>query len=218
LSCAGRQGHSSLSDELGWPNTGVEAARAVVAVADRLRLHEPVNDEALAGWRATVNTGLAYRGGVGYGVLPGRMDVDTEVRLLPGMRREDVHRSFSDSLEAADVAATVLFDTPPNDWLPPTAVDRDHPLARAAREALGRVLGRLPADSVFPGTTDATWFASLAGVPTLPALGPGLLCRAHGADEWVSIAALTRAADLYEEIGRAFCPAQPVQREAGELV
>ena len=49
-----------------------------------------------SGWTPTVNTGMAYRGGVGFGVLPGVMAVDTEVRLLPQMRREDswrgVHR------------------------------------------------------------------------------------------------------------------------------
>jgi acetylornithine deacetylase/succinyl-diaminopimelate desuccinylase-like protein len=56
---------------------------------------------------------------------------------------------------------------------------------------------------VFPGTTDATWLAPRA--PTLPAWGPGLLSRAHGADEWVSIAALETTVALYTELAREFC-------------
>jgi acetylornithine deacetylase/succinyl-diaminopimelate desuccinylase-like protein len=71
--------------------------------------------------------------------------------------------------------------------------------AVAARRALG---GAAP-DSVFPGTTDATWLAPVA--PTLPALGPGLLSRAHAADEWVSVAALERAVELYVALAEEYC-------------
>lgn len=198
----GRQGHSSLSDERGTvDNAGIAAARAVAAIADRFRPEVPDNNHELLGWRATVNTGLAYRGGVGYGVLPGRISVDTEVRLLPGMDRESL---LSEARACAEPLA-VEFDAPPNDWLVPTMVDPHSALATAARGACTEVLGVTPPDSVFPGTTDAAWFQGLTGIPTLPALGPGLIRRAHGADEWVSIAAALRAVDLYEKLARDFC-------------
>ena len=141
---------------------------------------------------------------MGYGVLPGRMSVDTEVRLLPGMRREALEEAFAAVL--GDVA--LEWDEPPNDWLPATLVDPAHPLAAAAREACAAALGHVPPDAVFPGTTDATWFAEIQGLPTLPALGPGLLCRAHAADEWVSVAAVHRAVDLYGDLARRFCAAR----------
>ena len=35
-------------------------------------------------------------------------------------------------------------------------------------------------------------FLAARGIPTLPALGPGLSTLAHGPDEWVSIASLRR--------------------------
>jgi succinyl-diaminopimelate desuccinylase len=206
------QGHSSLSDEPDARNAGVDVARAVLAVADELTLDSPPDSLGLEGWRATVNTALSFRGGVGYGVLPGRMEVDTEVRLLPGMTRDGLLAAFAGAMD--DLAARtgadlgVELDDPPHDWLAATLVAPDHPLAAATRDACAAALGRVPADSVFPGTTDATWFAEL-GAPTLPALGPGLLRRAHAADEWVSVSAARRAADLYVELTRRFCGDQP---------
>jgi succinyl-diaminopimelate desuccinylase len=203
------QGHSSLSDELGARSAGVDAARAVVAVHDDLELAPPPNEHGLIGWHATVNTGLAYRGGVGYGVLPGRVAVDTEVRLLPGMERAAVGGAFERTLRAVSgrtgAELELAFDEPPNDWLPATLVEPEHPLAATAERACAAVLGRVPEPAVFPGTTDATWFTELQGMPALPALGPGLLRRAHAADEWVSVDAMRRAVDLYAEITRRFC-------------
>jgi acetylornithine deacetylase/succinyl-diaminopimelate desuccinylase-like protein len=206
LVAEGDQGHSSLSDRGGARNAGVTAARAALA-AGELRLEAPEDVHALAGWHATVNTALAFRGGVGHGVLPGRIAVEAEVRLLPGMRREAVGAAFERALAGVDGDVGLEWDAPPNDWLPATIVAPAHPLAAAARDACRSVLGTEPPDAVFPGTTDATWFAELQGLPTLPALGPGLLRRAHAADEWVSEAAVRQAADLYAALARDFCGA-----------
>lgn len=203
------QGHSSLSGEDGIRNAGVDAARAVVAVADGVHLEIPENPGDLLGWQATVNTALVFRGGVGYGVLPGSMAVDTEVRLLPGMKRHEVREAFERRMAELAVATgadlRVDFDAPPNDWLPASAVAPDGELARAAREACLEIFGAPVPDSVFPGTTDATWFSELQHIPTLPALGPGLLRRAHGADEWVSIGVVRKAVDLYANLATSFC-------------
>ncbi|MEW2356437.1 M20/M25/M40 family metallo-hydrolase [Spirillospora sp. NPDC029432] len=203
----GRQGHSSLSGEPGTRNAGVDAARAAVALAEELELPSPADPYGIRGWTTTVNTGLAYRGGVGYGVLPGRMGVDTEVRLLPGMTRADVEKPISDLVgrvaERTGARLEVEFDE--QGFLPGTVADPGGPLPRAVREAAGRVLGHVPPDAMFPGTTDAAFLQPAWNVPVLPAFGPGLLRRAHGADEWVSVTALRQAVDLYAGIAAAFC-------------
>ena len=221
LVARGRQGHSSLSDELGTRNAGVDAARAVTAVADSLALDAPENEHGLGGWTPTVNTGMAYRGGVGFGVLPGVMAVDTEVRLLPGMRREEIDEAFVALAERVSEVIggdlRIEFDQPPNDWLPPTLVAPDDPLVGAAWEACRAVLGTDPARAVFPGTTDATWFNAVQGLPTLPALGPGLLRRAHAADEWVSIAAVRQAVELYTHLASASCSGDAIPASQGEV-
>jgi acetylornithine deacetylase/succinyl-diaminopimelate desuccinylase-like protein len=218
LLARGRQGHSSLSGVPGTRNAGVDIARLVTAVADELSLDVPPNQDGLDGWMATVNTGMTYRGGVGYGVLPGRVAVDTEVRLLPGMERDAVTASFTDLTarvaEATGADLSVEYDVAPNDWLPAAAVPADHAVAAAAQSACRHVLGSAPPLAVFPGTTDATWFNAGQGLPTLPALGPGLLRRAHGADEWVSVEAVRRSVDLYAALATDFCAAD-VSASAG---
>ena len=213
ITAKGRQGHSSLSDAGGGDpaarNAGVAVARAVCAVASGVSLDVRENVHGLLGWRATVNTGLAFRGGVGFGVLPGQMSVDTEVRLLPGMDRDQLVSTLRAAVAEAQVGEdpvlSVDFDEPPLDWLPATAVEPHASVARAARDACIAVLGTAPPNAVFPGTTDAAWFGGQAGIPTLPALGPGLLRRAHGADEWVSVSAVHTAVNLYTELIRRFC-------------
>ncbi|TDC97211.1 M20/M25/M40 family metallo-hydrolase [Actinomadura sp. 7K507] len=203
----GRQGHSSLSGEPGTRNAGVDAAHAAVALAEELAIPSPDDPYGIRGWTTTLNTGLAYRGGVGYGVLPGRMGVDTEVRLLPGMTREDVEKPVAALVEgvAARTGARLEVEFDEQGFLPGTVSDPDGPLPRAVRAAAGRVLGHIPPDAMFPGTTDASILQPAWNVPVLPAFGPGLLRRAHGADEWVSVTALRQAVDLYADIAAAFC-------------
>jgi len=221
LVAGGRQGHSSLSDELGTRNAGVDAARLVTEVADSLAVDTPANVHGLSGWTPTVNTGMAYHGGVGFGVLPGVMAVDTEVRLLPEMRREDVREAFTVLVERVSQETgsdlRIEFDQPPNDWLPATLIVPSDPLVEEARTVCQAVLGTEPTSAVFPGTTDATWFSAIQSLPTLPALGPGLLRRAHAADEWVSITAVRRAVEIYTHLATAYCsgdtiPAEEIQR------
>jgi succinyl-diaminopimelate desuccinylase len=79
------------------------------------------------------------------------------------------------------------------------------------------VLDTDPTLAVFPGTTDATWFDALQGLPTLPALGPGLLRRAHSADEWVSITAVQRAVEIYTRLASAYCSGDPVPATHEEI-
>jgi succinyl-diaminopimelate desuccinylase len=202
-----RQGHSSLSDAPGVRNAGVDAARAAIAIADGLPLPVPADPYGIKGWTATVNTALAFRGGVGYGVLPGRIGVDTEVRLLPGMGVDDVRAPIADLLGDVAIAtgAQLRLDFDEQGFLPGTVSDPAGALPAAARAASRRVLGRTPPDGMFPGTTDASWLQPAWNVPVLPAFGPGLLRHAHGADEWVSVVALRQAVDLYADIANTFC-------------
>lgn len=208
---SGDQGHASMSDSSGAVNASAELARLLVAFTERFRPSTPPPPPSpIEGWTATVTGGLQLRGGVGYGVIPGRASFDAEVRTLPGMQQNDLTQQLEAFLAAERAAnprlrAAVTFDEKPRDWLPGTLVAEDDPLVGAARHAWKQTFGSDPRPAVFPGTTDAAFFHAAAGVPTLPALGPGLLARAHGADEWVSITALTQALSLYQALAERFC-------------
>jgi acetylornithine deacetylase/succinyl-diaminopimelate desuccinylase-like protein len=125
------------------------------------------------------------------------------------MRREAIGEAFTALAKQVSKETggdlRIEFDEPPNDWLPATLVAPTDPLVEAARTSCQAVLGTDPAPSVFPGTTDATWFDAVQNLPTLPALGPGLLRRAHASDEWVSVSAVRQAVELYTHLASAYC-------------
>ncbi len=66
------------------------------------------------------------------------------------------------------------------------------------------MLGRQPPFAAYPGGTDATAFAGIAGIPTVASLGPGWLSVAHGPNERVGVDQLRQAAELYESVARRY--------------
>lgn len=208
IDVAGDQGHSSLSDVRRPVSATHEMAWLLLRMAERFRPSSPAHPLDHTG--PTVNVGVTVEGGVGFGVVPGSASFAVDVRLLPGMDRD----TFEEELDAflagccaqrPTLRPSVRFEPHPRDWLPPTEVPEEHPLVAVSRRAMADVLGEPPPLGIFPGTTDAAWMQGLAGVPTLPACGPGLLERAHGADEFVSIAALIQARDIYGRIATEYC-------------
>ena len=203
----GDQGHSSLSDSKGFVSATQECARLLVRFADRFH---PSFNPSMSGLRPTVNAGVRIEGGVGFGVVPGKASFAVDVRLLPGMDRPQLEADLDRFLDRAraerpGLRAKYRFEPAPRDWLPATEVPVDAPIVIAARAALEAVLGSAPPTGAFPGTTDACWLQGLAGIPTLPGLGPGLLERAHTADERVSLRGLRQAVDVYRTLAREFC-------------
>lgn len=193
------QGHSGLSDVLGLVSATEVAARLVVALRESFVPPYPRGQA----WHPTLNPGVVLEGGINYGVVPGRARVASDCRLVPGMERaafEAALHAFVDAHVPDGVAAEVTV----RDWIPAVTAHAEDPVVRAARAALADTLGNVPPDDVFPATTDATWFAGV-GIPSLPALGPGLLRHAHAPDEAVSVAALEQALGVYRSVAAHYC-------------
>ncbi|MFD1713362.1 M20 family metallopeptidase [Amnibacterium flavum] len=209
ITAHGIQGHSSLSAMLGRPNAGADLADALSALRRTASPAIPADADGLRDWAATVNPAMTFSGGWGYGVLPQSVSSTIEVRTLPGMTDvellADLRAAIAPWLAESGAHVEIDFDNAPNHWIEGTQVAASDPLvvslARATETAFGAALPL----SVFPGTTDTSWFAR-DGLPCLPALGPGLLVRAHGADEWVSVDAVRRSVDLYRNLIEDFCP------------
>jgi acetylornithine deacetylase/succinyl-diaminopimelate desuccinylase-like protein len=193
------QGHSSLRDAFELTSATEVAAALILALRSTFVPPVPSGQP----WMPTMNPGVVIEGGINYGVLPGRARVASECRLVPGMERAAFEAALRDFLDQ-QLPATAHAELTIRNWIPATVIDAAHPLAAAARDALDTVVGEVPADDVFPGTTDATWFAAM-GIPCLPALGPGLLQHAHATDERVTIASLQQARRLYRTLARRFC-------------
>jgi acetylornithine deacetylase/succinyl-diaminopimelate desuccinylase-like protein len=202
----GTQTHSSISDALPTVNAVEAMARVLVGLRRELRLRHPPHPLCPTG--PTINLGVRTLGGVGYGVLPGHAEFWCDVRTTPGMTQEtlieDVDAALARVVPDALGAAVSWEFAPGLAWIGPTEVPPDHPAVRAVQQATAAVLGAAPPLAAFPGATDAWPFHGLGGIPTLAAVGPGLLPLAHGPNEWVGVAALHQASRIYALTALAF--------------
>jgi acetylornithine deacetylase/succinyl-diaminopimelate desuccinylase-like protein len=198
-----QQGHSGLSDRLG-KNAVLVAADLVEALG---HFRPTVSQPGSVACTPTVNPGMHIQGGVAFGTWPGWCTVGTEIRLVPGMDRDEVQREVEDFVNetVGRVArATVHWREGSMGWMPAVGLDPNAPIVRAAQRACTRVLGHELPITAYPGGTDATYFIGQAGIPTIASLGPGWLSVAHGANECVGVGQLETAVELYTTLARDF--------------
>jgi acetylornithine deacetylase len=195
----GTQMHSSLSDTLGAVNAIEAMARLMVRFREELTLRYP--EHPLCPTGPTVNIGVRTSGGVGYGVVPGQATFYSDIRVTPGMDRETFREDILAAIDRSSVVldgATAEVVWPDGmDWAAASEIEPAHPAVVASRAATSAVLGRDVPIGAFTGGTDAIAFQGLAGIPTLAAMGPGLLPLAHGPNEWVSLSSLRAAMRIY---------------------
>ena len=160
--------------------------------------------EAHACTHTTFSPNVAH-GGTKVNVIPDRIEIEVDIRALPGIGADELHAMLTEAL--GDVADRVTIETPPNRRPPGSMSSFDTPLV----DALSRVAGRLmPGSHIVPsfttGGTDARFFR-FAGVPSY---GFGLHSRRiphteypkmfHGHDERVDTESLRLSTLLWQEL------------------
>ncbi|HEY8283597.1 MAG TPA: M20 family metallopeptidase [Chloroflexota bacterium] len=195
----GQQMHSGVAHAFGAVNAAVHMARVIEALDNELVI-VPAADPT--GARAQATLGVLVRCGDAWGINPGVAEFGVDVRTVPGMVRLDVARGFDEALARVrrnhpGIAVSWRFHDAPWDWIAPTHVAPESAVMRAAAAAATTILGAAPPLGLYPATTDASAFATVAGIPTIAALGPGCIGRAHRADEYVSPSSVIDAAKLY---------------------
>lgn len=198
----GTQMHSSLSDRLPSVNATVMAGRLMDRMHRELKESLTVPEHPLAHSGPTVNIGVTATAGVYYGVYPGEAEFGCDIRVLPGMSEEQVVADIQAFLNRAaaeepdlDVELTV------DGWFPATEISPEEPVVQSVRSAAETVLGDAPAFGAFPGATDASHLQGTAGIPTVPAFGPGYLPRAHCPNESLAAESVLTAAKIYALAG-----------------
>ncbi|MEE9325008.1 MAG: M20 family metallopeptidase [Dehalococcoidia bacterium] len=200
IAVRGTQMHSSQSDIKNAVNAGVKLAEVLQRMSKELQIrHDP---HPLYPQGVTINLGLTLSGGIGYAIVPGYAEFRSDIRTVPGMKREMVHediQGFLDKLRAEDPQLDVELLVEPGrlGWIEAEEIPSDHPLVEIALNASERVLGFRPKVGGFTGGTDAEHFRRIAGMPTIPSFGPGLLRYAHGPDERLPVEDLIKAAKIY---------------------
>jgi acetylornithine deacetylase len=198
LTVRGTEMHSSLTDELGGVNASLKMAQLMTQMASASSELLHFTPHPLADQGPTLNVGLLVEAGLGYGVCPPVASFLSDVRALPGMTAESIEadvRGFIAELQSKD--PQLQFDLEMVNWTPPAEIDGSHPVVRALQGAAERVLGESVPLGVFPGGTDAPYFSYVAGIPTVPAFGPGLLPHAHAPNEQITTSSVLEAARIY---------------------
>jgi acetylornithine deacetylase len=202
MTARGRAAHTSR------PESGNNAIYQMVEVirALRERLEPRLGGEThplLTPPTLTIGT---IQGGVGVNVVPDSCTIAVDRRTLP---REDPEAVLAevDALMADLMAARPdIHVTREAPFLSERGLETptDAPVVQAVQAACRAVLG--PRASVepcgVPYGTDGTHL-SPAGIPTV-VLGPGDIAQAHSADEWVELAQVERAAEIYFRLMRGF--------------
>jgi len=218
----GTQMHSSLSDQVPSVNASVKAGQVLSRMAAEFRPsypHKPGVDS-----RPTVNLGVTLSGGVFFGVYPGHAEFGIDVRTVPGMTLSDLQaelKAFVERLRGEDPELDASVE-PVSDlaWHPPSSIDPEHPLVVVASSSSRDVLGREVPLGTMPAFTDGSHW-SQAGMPCIPAFGPGSLLNAHQPNEYVVVEDVIIAARIYAltalrflEMGDQAVAATPKSRRA----
>jgi acetylornithine deacetylase len=195
----GRAAHS------GYPHLGRNAiepaARAIAALAAlraTMERERPAHGDYFPQVPyAALNVGIV-QGGSAANVIPDRCSVELGIRLLPGMKAEEMTERIRETVAAA--LPDERFDVTTMGESPAMILDEGAPLHRE----LTGLLGQSTTESV-AFATDAGWLQR-AGYRCI-IFGPGNIEHAHRANEFVPIAELERAGTVLDELIRLRCVA-----------
>lgn len=202
LTARGQPGHSGqLVPRERRPSAAFAKALAALVDADLFAgWSHPVD-----GTPVTVNVATMVEGGMVPFAHPESLRATIEVRTLEGMTPEIVLGELRRAVAEVGLADRVEIEQapPPAGWFDAGETAQDERLLTAARRAWEQVLGPPPPPSIMTAGTDSTWL-NAAGIPALPAFGPGWLGVAHKPNECLPAEDLLRSVDLFDSLVRHY--------------
>jgi acetylornithine deacetylase/succinyl-diaminopimelate desuccinylase family protein len=184
----GRSAHGSMPQH--GDNAVSRAVRLAIDLEERLAPRLRTRRHPLLGSATlSVNT---IAGGTRTNVVPDECVLTVDRRIVPGETladaRAELEAFVGDRARITYEHAGAAFDTPEDHWL-----------VRAAVEAVRQVHGFDPPIGGLVGSSDARYYASGAGIPTI-IVGPGAMDQAHVPDEWVDVERLGLSVRLYRRL------------------
>ena len=169
-----------------------KAARAVMAIEDLNKQLESMTHDVLPSPSIVVTMVQGYEKD---NVVPGKVRLLVDFRVLPGMTEPQTRKLVQDALDAH---GSVGYELTKHFFMPGGEVAQAHPFVSACVEQAEKLNERKEAPQAF-GASCEQCFLVEAGSATV-IIGPGSLDQAHTVDEFVEKAQLLRAAKLYREI------------------
>jgi acetylornithine deacetylase ArgE len=139
-------------------------------------------------------------GGLQINIVPPECVIEIDRRTVPGETHEQVLTAVDqvlDEIRRREPTFVIEREAPMlADW--PLYTEPDSAIAQAAVNACRSICGSAELGAA-PYGTDASKLSVLGHIPSL-VLGPGDIAQAHTDDEWVSIAEVVQAAEIYAQI------------------
>ena len=139
-------------------------------------------------------------------VIPRDAAAWLDVRTIPGVDHAAVVEAIGARAAAAGHDAGVVGSVTVIDDRPAVSTPATSPVVTALCEAHAAVTGQPARLGGVPGATDGTVLTSRTGMPTV-VYGPGGKWIAHQVDEFVEVAAIIEAAEVYREAALRFLSA-----------
>jgi putative selenium metabolism hydrolase len=200
----GRSSHSS-HPELG-ENAIYSAARLIFGLE---LLADQLGEDPFLG-EGTLAVTSAKSQASSRNAIPDRCDLivdrrltlgETEAMALAELQRVIAREGVRADVEVTEYRATSYtgYACSAREYYPPWVIKEDHPLVTALARSARLQLGRRPRVGYWQFSTEGTYTAGLAGIPTV-GFGPGDPRRAHTADEFIQLDDICSAAGVYAQL------------------
>jgi len=195
----GRAGHASAPERA---DNALSKAAAIIREVERLP--EKFASDPLLGKGSIAATKVDCKT-PSLNTIPGECLLYLDRRLTVGETRElcleqvrEIAAPFGAEVEImrCDEPGYMGRTIGGEEFFPAWSVPEDHPLIQAGAEAFRRVLGREPVIGRWDFSTDGTYTAGVAGIPTL-GFGPGSEEHPHTVRDQISVPQLLEALKVY---------------------
>ena len=193
----GRAAHSSRPEQGANAIYGMMDVVRVIEEFHRVDLAARAGDPLCGPSTACVTT---IHGGAGANTVPERAVIDVDRRLLPSESPEAAYEELTSLLNArARMGSCRLVHEPP--WMQSRGLSSRANGAWA--EHIAHVVRSTGAAGRIVGVPYGTNAASIAAVDIpVVVVGPGSIDQAHTADEWIAVAELDRAVEVFCRLAR----------------
>ncbi len=187
----GQAGHTAVVKQ---PDNSIYKMVKLVAALEQLSGRVKQTKHPLLGESSL--TVAQFNGGTAPNIVPAHTVIEVDRRLMPGETAESSFDEFMKTLKKVADEGNFVFEAEQYQHLPPSIIEERHELVVAALEAANAVTGKRKVAKAFEASAEASFFAVGKGIPTL-IIGPGSLCNAHTADEYVFVEEAVDAARIY---------------------
>lgn len=195
----GRAGHASAPERA---DNALSKAAALIQEVDRLPAQ--FTEDPFLGKGTIVATKVECKT-PSLNTIPGECTLYLDRRLTVGETKElcldqvrDIAAPFGAEVEILQWEAPGYTGKPigGEEFFPAWSIPEEHPLVKVAAEVFRQVLGREPVIGRWDFSTDGTYTAGIAGIPTL-GFGPGSEEHPHTTRDQISVPQLLEALKFY---------------------